>query len=83
MGVGLCEFESHRPHERQLLRRLFFFRKINYLCRKRNDIVEKKEQKNFFVKMMEDKKAIIKSIRDGVPTKEIEEERDVKFATPV
>ena len=45
--------------------------------------MEKKEQKNFFVKMMEDKKAIIKSIRDGVPTKKIEEERDVKFVTPV
>ena len=45
--------------------------------------MEKKEQKNFFVKMMEDKKAIIKGIRDGVPTKKIEEERDVKFATPV
>lgn len=50
---------------------------------KEYDIMEKKEQKNFFVKMMEDKKAIIKSIRDGVPTKKIEEERDVKFATPV
>ena len=45
--------------------------------------MEKKEQKNFFVKMMEDRKAIIESIRDGVPTEKIEEERDVKFATPV
>lgn len=58
-------------------------RKYDYFCGKEYDIVEKKEQKNFFVKMMEDKKAIIKSIRDGVPTKKIEEERDVKFATPV
>ena len=45
--------------------------------------MKKKEQKSFFVKMIEDKKAIIKDIREGVPTKVIEEERDVKFATPV
>ncbi len=45
--------------------------------------MKKKEQKNFFVKMVEDKKAIIKGIREGVPTKVIEEERDVKFAKPI
>jgi hypothetical protein len=45
--------------------------------------MKKKKQKNFFVKMVEDKKAIIRGIREGVPTKIIEEERDVKFATPV
>lgn len=45
--------------------------------------MKKKEQKNFFVKMVEDKKAIIQDIREGVPTKVIEEERDVKFTTPV
>jgi hypothetical protein len=45
--------------------------------------MKKKEQKNFFVKMVEDKKAIIRGIREGGPTKVIEEERDVKFATPV
>ena len=49
----------------------------------RDTFMKKKEQKNFFVKMVEDKKAIIKGIREGVPTKVIEEERDVKFATPV
>lgn len=43
----------------------------------------KKINKSFFVKMIEDKKAIIKSIRAGVPTKTIEKERDVKFVTPV
>ena len=45
--------------------------------------MRKKEQKNFFVKMVEDKKAIIKGIREGVSTKVIEKERDVKFVTPV
>ena len=45
--------------------------------------MKKKQQKNFFVKMVEDKKAIVKGIREGVPTKVIEEERDVKFVTPV
>ena len=46
-------------------------------CKKEN------KQKNLFVKMIEDKKAIIKGIREGVSTKTIEEERDVKFVTPV
>ena len=54
-----------------------------YFCRKGDAFIKKKEQKNFFVKMVEDKKAIIKGIREGVPTKVIEEERDVKFATPI
>ena len=45
--------------------------------------MDKKEKKNIFVKMVEDKRSIIKSIREGVPTKKIEEERDVKFVTPV
>ena len=46
-------------------------------------IMKKKEKRNFFVKMVEDKKAIIHSIQKGVSTKTIEEERDVKFVTPV
>ncbi len=45
--------------------------------------MEKTEKKNVLIKMIEDKKAIIKSIREGVPTKVIEEERDVKFVTPL
>ena len=45
--------------------------------------MEKREQKNFFIKMVEDKKAIIRDIRDGVSTKVIEEERDVRFVTPL
>ena len=45
--------------------------------------MEKKEKKNVFVKMVEDKRSIIKSIREGVPTRKIEEERNVKFVTPV
>ena len=45
--------------------------------------MKKKEHKNFFVKMMEDKKAIIEGFRRGKTTKEIEGERDVKFVTPV
>lgn len=53
------------------------------LLQKGDAFMKKKEQKNFFVKMVEDKKAIIKGIREGVPTKVIEQERDVKFATPV
>ena len=53
------------------------------LLQKGDTFMKKKEQKNFFVKMVEDKKAIIKGIREGVPTKVIEQERDVKFATPV
>ena len=45
--------------------------------------MEKKTNKSFFVKMIEDKKAIIKGIREGVPTKTIEKERNVRFVTPV
>ena len=45
--------------------------------------MEKREQKNFFIKMVEDKKAIIRDIREGVSTKVIEEERDVRFVTPL
>lgn len=44
---------------------------------------KKTEKKNIFVKMVEDKRSIIKSIREGLPTKTIEEERNVKFVTPV
>lgn len=44
---------------------------------------QKKVQKNYFEKMIEDKKAIINSIRNGVSTEIIEEERDVKFVTRV
>ena len=46
-------------------------------------VMKKQDQKNFFVKMVEDKKAIIKGIREGVSTQVIEKERDVKFVTPV
>ena len=53
------------------------------LSQERDAYMKKKEKKNFFVKMVEDKKAIIKDIREGVPTHVIEEERDVKFATPL
>ena len=45
--------------------------------------MDKKEKKAFVIKMMEDKKAIIKAIRAGVPMKTIEEERNVRFVTPV
>jgi len=50
--------------------------------------MEKKEKANIgtrsvFDKMIEDKKAIAKSIRDGVRKETIEKERDVRFATPV
>ena len=46
-------------------------------------MLNKKEKKNIFVKMVEDKRFIIKSIREGVPAKKIEQERNVKFVTPV
>ena len=36
-----------------------------------------------FDKMIEDKKAIVKSIRDGERKEVIERERNVRFATPV
>ena len=42
-----------------------------------------KIEKNIFIKMIEDKHSIIRSIREGVPSKTIEKERDVKFVTPV
>ena len=45
--------------------------------------MKEKKQTNFFVKMVEDKKAIIKGIREGVSTKVLEEKRDVKFVIPV
>ena len=50
--------------------------------------MEKKKKANIgprsvFDKIIEDKKAIAKSIRDGVRKDIIEEERDVRFATPV
>lgn len=58
--------------------------KIKYIFLQKVDLsMKKKEQKNIFVKMIEDKKAIIKGIREGVSTKVIEKERDVKFVTPV
>ena len=50
---------------------------------------DQKEQKhvevkqNPLIRMMEDKKAITEDIRNGIPTKTIEKERNVKFATPV
>ena len=45
--------------------------------------MKKKENNNIFVKMIEDKHSIIRSIREGVPSKTIEKERDVEFVTPV
>ena len=45
--------------------------------------MKKKENDNIFVKMIEDKHSIIRSIREGVPSKTIEQERDVEFVTPV
>ena len=50
---------------------------------------KQKEQKpaeveqNPLVRMLKDKKAITEDIRNGIPTKTIEKERNVKFATPV
>lgn len=45
--------------------------------------MKKKENNNIFVKMIEDKHSIIRSIHEGVPSKTIEQERDVEFVTPV
>lgn len=45
--------------------------------------MKKKEINNIFVKMIEDHHSIIWSIREGVPSKTIEQERDVEFVTPV
>ncbi len=39
--------------------------------------------RSIFDKMIEDKKAIAKSIRDGKRKEMIEKERDVRFVTPV
>lgn len=53
---------------------------LNYL----DKLEKQKEQKqNPLIKMLEDKKAITEDIRNGIPTKTIEKERNVKFATPV
>lgn len=41
------------------------------------------DTRNIFDKIIEDKKAIAKSIRDGVRKETIEKERDVRFVTPV
>ena len=64
----------------QSLKQMFTFASSREICR-----MDKKEKKkkNVFVKMVEDKRSIIKSIREGIPTKKIEEERNVKFVTPV
>ena len=43
----------------------------------------KKENKNFFTKMIDDKKYIIESLRKGKTAETIERERDVKFVTPI
>ena len=50
--------------------------------------MKKKEKANMgtrsvFDKMIEDRRAIVKSIRDGKSKETIEKERDVRFATPV
>ena len=47
------------------------------------DNMKKKENNNIFVKMIEDNHSIIRSIREGVPSKTIEQERGVEFVTPV
>jgi len=39
--------------------------------------------RSIFDKMIEDKKAIAQSIRDGKRKDFIEEERDVRFVTPI
>ena len=39
--------------------------------------------RTIFDKIIEDKKAIVKSIREGERKEIIEEKRDVRFATPV
>lgn len=39
--------------------------------------------RSIFDKIIEDKKAIAKSIRDGQRKETIEKERDVRFVTPV
>ena len=51
-------------------------------------LMEKRKKANFdtrtiFDKIIEDKKATAKSIRDGVRKETIEKERDVRFVTPV
>ena len=51
-------------------------------------LMKKKEKANMetrsvFDKMIEDRRAIVKSIRDGKSKETIEKERDVRFATPV
>ena len=67
-----------------VLRKSIWKYDLKYILLQKGDaFMKNKKQKNFFVKMVEDKKAIIRGIREGVPTKIIEEERDVKFATPV
>ena len=50
--------------------------------------MKKKEKANMgprsvFDKMIEDRRAIVKSIRNGVPKETIEKERDIRFATPI
>ena len=54
-----------------------------YICCNKLIPVMKQDKKDIFTKLMEDKKAIIDSIRNGVSTEAIEKERNVKFVTPV
>ena len=55
---------------------------IAYLEKQKEQKPAEVEQ-NPLVRMLKDKKAITEDIRNGIPTKTIEKERNVKFATPV
>ena len=57
--------------------------RIHTFAKKEGTAMDKKAKKRFVIKMIEDKKAIVKAIRAGVPVKTIEKERNVKFVTPV
>lgn len=67
------------------------FKKRYYLCgskrqRKKTNRTMKstaKKKLNLLEKMMEDKKAIQKCIREGGDLKKIAKKRNVKFATPL
>jgi len=47
------------------------------------DSIAKIGPRTIFDKIIEDKKAIVKSIREGERKEIIEEKRDARFATPV
>lgn len=54
-----------------------------YICFNKIIPVMQQDKKDIFTKLIEDKKAIIDSIRNGVSAEAIEKERNVKFVTPV